>query len=169
MEGIRACVQIEGVVQGVGFRPFVYGLAKRHDLNGWVLNNEKGVTIEVEGAKGKVDEFLSGLSSPPPMATIEHAAVEYGPPLGYDGFEIRASTEGEGRVALIAPDIATCKDCLDELFDPRDRRFRYPFINCTNCGPRFTIIEDIPYDRGNTTMASFEMCGPCSREYHTPS
>jgi hydrogenase maturation protein HypF len=169
MEEIRACVKIEGIVQGVGFRPFVYGLAKQHDLRGWVLNDEKGVTIEVEGAKGKVDQFLSGLSSPPPVATIDRTAVQYGPPLGYDSFEIRASKEGEGRLALISPDIATCKDCLDELFDSGDRRFHYPFINCTNCGPRFTIIEDIPYDRDNTTMAPFRMCSPCTTEYHNPS
>jgi hydrogenase maturation protein HypF len=168
MEEIRACVQIEGIVQGVGFRPFVYGLAKRHDLKGWVLNDERGVTIEVEGAKGKVDEFLSGLASPPPVATIERTAVKYAPPLGYDSFNIRTSKEGEERLALISPDIATCKDCLHELFDPRDRRFQYPFINCTNCGPRFTIIEDIPYDRGNTTMAPFRMCSPCTAEYHDP-
>jgi hydrogenase maturation protein HypF len=168
MAEIRACVQIEGIVQGVGFRPFVYGLAKQHDLKGWVLNDERGVTIEVEGAKGKVDEFLSGLASPPPVATIERTAVEYRPPLGYDSFSIRTSKEGEERLALISPDIATCKDCLDELFDPHDRRFHYPFINCTNCGPRFTIIQDIPYDRGNTTMAPFRMCSPCTAEYHDP-
>jgi hydrogenase maturation protein HypF len=168
MEEIRACVHVEGVVQGVGFRPFVYSLALEHGLNGWVLNDEKGVTIEIEGERDNVDGFLSGLSSPPPIATIEKTAVEYQPPLGYRGFEIRVSKEGEERLALISPDIATCSDCLRELFDPKDRRFEYPFINCTNCGPRFTIIEDIPYDRFNTTMSPFNMCAPCSREYHDP-
>jgi len=168
MEDIRACVHIEGVVQGVGFRPFVYSLALKHGLKGWVLNDEKGVTIELEGKKDNVDRFLSGLSSPPPIATIEKTAVRYQPPLGYTHFEIRVSREGEERLALISPDIATCGDCLRELFDPRDRRFEYPFINCTNCGPRFTIIEDIPYDRSNTTMSPFSMCAPCSREYHDP-
>jgi len=168
MEEIRACVRVEGVVQGVGFRPFVYGLALGHDLKGWVLNDEKGVAMEIEGEKNKVEEFLSGLSSPPPIATIEKTAVSYLPPLGYSSFEIRDSKEGEERLALISPDIATCKDCLNELFNPQDRRFEYPFINCTNCGPRFTIIEDIPYDRRNTTMSPFVMCDPCNREYHNP-
>jgi len=168
MEAIRACVQIEGIVQGVGFRPFIYGLALEHDLKGWVLNDEKGVTIEVEGGKDRVDGFLSGLSFPPPLAMIEKTAILYLPPLGYNDFEIKSSKGGEERVALISPDVATCKDCLDELFDPHDRRFHYPFINCTNCGPRFTIIEDIPYDRDNTTMAPFMLCPLCSREYHDP-
>lgn len=169
MEEIRACVQIEGVVQGVGFRPFVYGLAHRHDLKGWVLNDEKGVTIEIEGEKDRVNGFLSGLSFPPPLATIEKTDIFYRPTLGYNDFEIRPSKESEERVALVSPDSATCKDCLNELFDPYDRRFHYPFINCTNCGPRFTIINDIPYDRDNTTMAPFRMCPPCSKEYHDPS
>jgi hydrogenase maturation protein HypF len=168
MEKIRACVHVEGVVQGVGFRPFVYGLALEHNLKGWVLNDEKGVTIEIEGKKDNVDGFLSGLSSPPPIAVIGKTAVRYQLPLGYTGFEIRVSKEGEERLALISPDIATCSDCLQELFNPQDRRFEYPFINCTSCGPRFTIIEDIPYDRANTTMSPFSMCALCSREYHDP-
>lgn len=169
MEAIRACIQIEGIVQGVGFRPFVYGLAQQHGLKGWVYNDERGVTIEVEGDRVRVKGFLSGLSSPPPLATIDKTEVSYLPPCGYKEFEIKVSREGEERLALISPDIATCKDCLNELFDPHDRRFHYPFINCTNCGPRFTIIEDIPYDRDNTTMAPFKMCPACSREYHDPS
>ncbi|MBW2039739.1 MAG: carbamoyltransferase HypF [Deltaproteobacteria bacterium] len=169
MGKIRVCVQIEGIVQGVGFRPFVYGLARRNDLKGWVLNDEKGVQIEVEGEKERVAGFLSELSSPPPLALIEGTTVNYLPPVGYQDFGIRGSMGGEERFALISPDIATCEDCLEELFDPKDRRFRYPFINCTNCGPRFTIIEDIPYDRDKTTMAPFKMCLLCSREYHNPS
>ncbi|UCC66631.1 MAG: carbamoyltransferase HypF, partial [Deltaproteobacteria bacterium] len=169
MEEIRVLIQIEGVVQGVGFRPFIYGIARRYDLKGWVLNDEKGVQIEVEGEKGGVDGFLSELSSPPPLALIERTTVDYLPPVGYEDFEIKGSIGGEERFALIPPDIATCNDCLEELSDPRDRRFRYPFTNCTNCGPRFTIIEDIPYDRDKTTMASFKMCPLCSREYHDPS
>ena len=168
MEEIRVCVQIEGVVQGVGFRPFIYGLAQQHDLKGWVLNDERGVTIEVEGEKDRVDGFLSGLSSSPPIAIIEKTSILHLPPFGYNDFEIRSSKEGTEKLALISPDIATCKDCLDELFDPQDRRFHYPFINCTNCGPRFTIIEGIPYDRKNTTMAPFMMCPLCSREYQDP-
>ncbi|RLB21841.1 MAG: carbamoyltransferase HypF [Deltaproteobacteria bacterium] len=169
MEAIRACVEIKGVVQGVGFRPFVYDLALENDLKGWVLNDEKGVTIEIEGKKDRVNKFLSGLSSPPPIARIEKTAILYLSPLGYNDFEIKKSKEGEGKLALISPDIATCKDCLNELFDPKDRRFRYPFINCTNCGPRFTIIANVPYDRDNTTMSSFTMCPACSSEYHSPS
>ncbi|UCG67487.1 MAG: carbamoyltransferase HypF, partial [Deltaproteobacteria bacterium] len=168
MEEIRASVQIAGIVQGVGFRPFVYGLARKHDLRGWVLNDEKGVTIEVEGEKNRVNGFISGLSSPPPVARIEKTAVQYLPPLGYHGFEIRRSEQGEERAALVSPDIATCRECLGELLDTGDRRFRYPFINCTNCGPRFTIVEDVPYDRVNTTMAPFEMCPLCNSEYHDP-
>jgi len=169
MEAIRACVQIKGVVQGVGFRPFVYDLALGNNLKGWVLNDEKGVTIEIEGEKQRVDKFLSGLSSPPPIARIEKTAVNYRLPLGYRDFEIKESHKGKEKYALISPDIATCDDCLKELFDPHDRRFHYPFINCTNCGPRFTIITTVPYDRDNTTMSPFIMCPDCKSEYHDPS
>jgi len=169
MEAIRACVQIKGVVQGVGFRPFVYDLALVNDLKGWVLNDEKGVTIEIEGKKERVDKFLSGLSSPPPIARIEKTAILYRSPLGYNDFEIKESEKGKEKRALISPDIATCKDCQKELFDPHDRRFHYPFINCTNCGPRFTIIMTVPYDRDNTTMSPFIMCPACRSEYHNPS
>ncbi len=169
MEEVRACVKMEGIVQGVGFRPFVYGLAQRHGLRGWVLNDERGVRIEAEGEKDKVHGFLSGLSSPPSLAMIIKTAVAYLPPLGYNSFEIRNSKEGEDRFAFISPDIAICNDCLEELFNPQDRRFNYPFINCTNCGPRFTIIKDIPYDRENTTMSGFRLCPSCSKEYNDPS
>lgn len=169
MGKIRAHVQIEGIVQGVGFRPFVYDRARRHGLTGWVLNDERGVQIEAEGEGKKVKSFLSALSSPPPLALVERMTVTNLSPAGYRDFEIRRSVRGEERFALIAPDIALCEDCRQELFDPGDRRFRYPFINCTNCGPRFTIIEDIPYDRDKTTMAPFAMCTPCSQEYHDPS
>lgn len=169
MGRIRAAVQIEGVVQGVGFRPFVYECAVRHGLAGWVRNDGRGVQIEVEGERARLVSFLSSLASPPPLARVIRQQVSYLPPVGYKGFEIRASTSGDGRLTLVSPDIATCEDCLRELFDPQDRRFRYPFINCTNCGPRFTIIEDIPYDRPKTTMAPFTMCPSCSREYHDPA
>ena len=164
----RLHILIQGIVQGVGFRPFVYGLASRHGLKGWVLNDERGVQIEVEGPEEEVERFLEGLHRPPPLARIESIRIEDLPPAGYEGFEIRESQKGEGRSTLISPDIATCDDCLRELFDPGDRRYRYPFINCTNCGPRFTIIRDIPYDRENTTMAPFRMCPDCLREYHDP-
>jgi len=168
MRKVRASVQAEGIVQGVGFRPFVYDLARRHELAGWVLNDERGVQIEIEGADEDVASFLSELSSPPPLAIVERTQVNYASPAGYTGFEIRESVGGEERLTLVSPDMALCEDCQRELFDPQDRRFRYPFINCTNCGPRFTIIEDIPYDRAKTTMAPFEMCPECSREYHDP-
>lgn len=169
MAQVRALIQIEGIVQGVGFRPFVYALARRHALAGWVLNDEKGVQIEVEGEEDRVTSLISALATPPPLAVVERQEVSYLPVAGYQGFEIRPSTSGEERLALISPDMTTCGDCLNELFDPDDRRFRYPFINCTNCGPRFTIIEDIPYDRAKTTMASFPMCPACNREYHDPA
>jgi hydrogenase maturation protein HypF len=169
MGRVRASVQTEGIVQGVGFRPFVYDLAVRHDLAGWVLNDERGVRIEVEGEADRVHSFISDLSCPPPLAVVERQQVTYIPPVGSTAFQIRESIAGEERFALISPDMALCEDCRQELFNPHDRRFRYPFINCTNCGPRFTIIEDIPYDRAKTTMASFEMCPDCSREYHDPA
>jgi hydrogenase maturation protein HypF len=169
MDKVRALVQIEGIVQGVGFRPFVYDRARLHDLAGWVCNDEHGVCIEVEGEEARVTSFLSALATPPPLARVEKTHVDYRPPIGYQGFEIRPSESSEERLALISPDTATCPACRCELFDPGDRRFRYPFINCTNCGPRFTIIQDIPYDRAATTMAPFAMCPACSREYHDPT
>jgi hydrogenase maturation protein HypF len=168
MTEVRAQIRIAGIVQGVGFRPFVYALAQRHALTGWVLNDEQGVQIEVEGDEARVAHFLDGLANPPPLAVVEHQQVSYLPAANYQGFEIRASTSGAERLALISPDITTCGDCRQELFNPADRRYRYPFINCTNCGPRFTIIKDIPYDRPKTTMATFKMCPACSREYHDP-
>jgi hydrogenase maturation protein HypF len=169
MAEVRAHIQIEGIVQGVGFRPFVYALARRHALAGWVLNDAKGVQIEVEGEEDGVTAFLFGISSPPVLAVVEKTTVNYFPPAGYQGFAIRESTGSDERLALISPDITICGDCRQELFNPDDRRYHYPFINCTNCGPRFTIIEDIPYDRAKTTMASFEMCPACNREYHDPA
>ncbi len=171
MEEIRACLRIKGIVQGVGFRPFVYGLAMQHKLNGWVLNDNKGVHIEVEGQRDRVCDFISGLSSPPPLARIEKTAIEYSTPHGYRKFEIKNSREGKKKSALISPDISVCNDCLVELFNPGDRRFRYPFINCTNCGPRFTIIQGqgIPYDRQNTTMSAFKLCTRCDAEYKDPA
>lgn len=166
------CVRltIKGIVQGVGFRPFVYNLAQRLGLRGWVLNDEHGVKVEIEGEEGVIERFLRALKNEaPPLARIEELWVEDRPLQGYPSFEIRRSERTKDRLVLISPDIATCDDCLRELFDPRDRRYRYPFINCTNCGPRFTIIRDVPYDRENTTMASFRMCPECLREYHDPT
>jgi len=157
------------VVQGVGFRPFVYQLALRHGLRGWVCNTSSGVTIEVEGAASRIDLFLAGIrSGPPPLSRIEEIQCECKEPRGYASFEIRASVPQEGAFQRISPDVATCDACKRELFDRRDRRYRYPFINCTHCGPRLTIIKDIPYDRPKTTMARFRMCPFCRREYEDP-
>jgi hydrogenase maturation protein HypF len=162
-------VSITGVVQGVGFRPFVYNLAERMGLNGWVINHSGGVTIEVEGPEPKVLAFINALEvEAPPLASIESVVTAPLPVRGFDDFEIRRSESQVGRYQLISPDVATCPDCLRELFDPEDRRYRYPFINCTNCGPRFTIIQDIPYDRPLTTMRVFPMCDDCRAEYEDP-
>jgi hydrogenase maturation protein HypF len=164
-----ARISVRGVVQGVGFRPFVYQLAVKHNLRGWVRNTSEDVKIEVEGVARDIDKFLSGLrEQAPPLALIEAIAAENGAPAGYERFEIKASIAQEGKYQLVSPDIATCPDCLREIFDPEDRRYRYPFTNCTNCGPRFTIIADIPYDRPNTTMKAFKMCPECQREYDDP-
>ncbi len=166
---IRCRLTVTGIVQGVGFRPFVYGLATRLGLGGWVRNTSSGVTIEVEGAPEQVNEFQVALRrDAPPLALIERVAADRLPPDGSTGFDIRESQPEPGAFQPISPDISICPDCLRELFDPQDRRYRYPFINCTNCGPRFTIIQDIPYDRPQTTMAPFEMCPDCAREYHDP-
>ncbi len=161
-------ISVRGVVQGVGFRPFIYRLAGEYCLKGWVVNTSSAVEIEVEGAEEEIEAFLRRVSlEAPPRARIE--AIDSGPgkPAGYAAFEIRESRSDAG-YQLISPDIATCGDCTAELFDPGDRRYRYPFTNCTNCGPRFTIIRDIPYDRQNTTMAPFRMCELCLREYEDP-
>ncbi|MBI5652687.1 MAG: carbamoyltransferase HypF [Chloroflexi bacterium] len=165
-------IHVTGVVQGVGFRPFVYQLATRAQLRGWVANTSSGVDIEVEGDRDALDAFVRALENQkPPLARIDsiHAQdVASNGDARFEGFEIRASVAQPGAFQPISPDIATCPDCLRELFDPRDRRYLYPFINCTNCGPRFTIIRDIPYDRPLTTMRDFKMCDDCAREYHDP-
>ncbi len=164
-----------GVVQGVGFRPFVYNLAEELSLRGWVLNSSSGVEIEAIGSNGVLDTFAERLlSEAPPLARIDDVRVSEIAPSSVrlpiaEGFAIRHSEAKPGDFQPISPDIAICDDCLRELFDPNDRRYRYPFINCTNCGPRFTIIEDIPYDRPNTTMAPFEMCPACRAEYEDPT
>ena len=162
-------ITITGVVQGVGFRPFVYNLAYEMGMTGWVLNHSGGVDIEIEGPAPVVAAFVVALrTQAPPLSHIETLEAEVVPPRGFETFEIRHSESQEGRYQLISPDVATCPDCLRELFDPQDRRYRYPFINCTNCGPRFTIIKDIPYDRPRTTMDVFPLCDDCRREYEDP-
>ncbi len=166
----RAVIGITGIVQGIGFRPFIYNLARSHSIRGWVLNNEKGVFIEAESADGNLDRFIQDIPKlAPPLARIESFDVKYLDPLGYATFEIRKSEEVREKFTLISPDVATCDPCLSELFSPQNFRYRYPFINCTLCGPRFTIIQDIPYDRHKTTMAPFVMCPACQKEYDDPS
>ncbi len=165
----RLCVEIRGAVQGVGFRPFVYRLAKELELKGFVINDTRGVYIEVEGERKRLEEFFVRLSmEKPPLARIHSINFSFSQPVGYSDFEIRESSERGQKEVFVLPDMATCEDCLRELFDPSDRRYLYPFINCTNCGPRFTIIEGLPYDRPNTTMKVFKMCKDCEREYHDP-
>nr|WP_189181236.1 carbamoyltransferase HypF [Microbispora rosea] len=163
-------VRVEGIVQGVGFRPFVYGLATRLGLAGLVGNDERGVFIEVEGGSAPVEQFLAALArDPPPLAVIERISTGPAPVTGRTAFVIAPSATGEGRRALVSPDVATCAACLRDLADPACRRHGYAFTNCTDCGPRFTIVRDVPYDRANTTMAGFRMCADCAREYHDPA
>jgi len=164
-----ARISVRGIVQGVGFRPFVYRLAAKHNLKGYVYNTSEDVKIEVEGELEAIKQFELELRiEAPPLAYIEGIAITHHPPIGYKNFEIRHSIAEEGKYQLISPDIATCQACLSELLNPSDRRYRYPFTNCTNCGPRFTIIEDIPYDRPETTMRYFQMCPQCQAEYENP-
>ena len=162
-------ISVRGVVQGVGFRPFVYQLAQKYNLRGWVCNTSGDVKIEVEGESDDLAQFLTELKEmPPPQAHIDSISVVEKPAVGYKQFEIRPSVARADEYQLISPDLATCDACKKELFDPTNRRYRYPFTNCTNCGPRFTIIEDIPYDRPRTTMRDFKMCPLCQEEYDNP-
>jgi len=165
----RLRVEIAGAVQGVGFRPFVYRLATELRLTGWVINDTRGVFIEAEGETARLEQFLQRLpAEAPSIARITHSAHTWLEPVDYAHFEIRHSVGDGARTTLILPDLATCADCSAELFDPTNRRYRYPFINCTNCGPRFTIIEALPYDRPNTTMRGFALCAACRQEYTDP-
>src|SRR5215208_5886593 len=168
MQGLH--VHITGIVQGVGFRPFVYSLATRLGLKGWVKNTSAGVEIEVDGETEPLDLFLQQLrNEAPPLSRIDEFSAAFHAANGFHSFEILHSEVVEGAFQPISPDVSICPDCLRELFDPNDRRYHYPFINCTNCGPRFTIIKDIPYDRPKTTMAGFPLCPDCEREYKDPS
>ena len=167
---MRTRARVEGVVQGVGFRPFVHRLAGELALDGFVLNDERGVLVEVQGAPERVEAFLARLrDDAPPLAIVERVLAEAVEPVAGTGFRIVESARGGRPSALVSADVATCEDCLRELFDPADRRHRYPFLNCTNCGPRFTIVTGIPYDRPNTTMAGFAMCDACRAEYEDPA
>lgn len=162
-------IKIRGIVQGVGFRPFVFRLAHRFELRGWVLNSSSSVIIHIEGKKEKLNEFIISLKKEKPApAVIDYISIEDTKFEGFERFEIKESIEVKDGFQPVSPDLATCDDCLRELFDSKDRRYLYPFINCTNCGPRFTIIEDIPYDREKTTMKFFKMCEDCEREYRDP-
>ena len=161
-------MRVTGTVQGVGFRPYVFRLASELGLGGWVLNDERGVLLEVEGEPAEVEAFARASGEPPPLAIVEGVISDEAPPTGETEFRIVASPAGGEAQALVAPDTATCEDCLAEIRDPEDRRYRYPFTNCTNCGPRFTIVRGVPYDRPLTTMAGFEMCDACRAEYEDP-
>lgn len=167
IHGVR--LKVAGVVQGVGFRPYVFRLAKELGIKGWVRNSATGVDIRAEGALGQLEQFRDRLiADRPPAALIERVEVLPEPAVGYREFEIRASNSGE-KHAGISPDIATCSQCLSELFDPSNHRYRYPFINCSHCGPRFSILNGLPYDRARTTMQSFIMCARCQAEYGDPT
>ncbi len=167
---VRRDVRVEGVVQGVGYRPFVYALATGLGLAGRVGNDLHGVFIEVEGPAATVEDFVAALErDAPPLAAVERVTAVPAPPAGLAGFTIVESDGHGARHTLVSADSATCEDCLRELADPDDRRFGYPFVNCTNCGPRFTIVRDVPYDRPLTTMAGFAMCAECAAEYHDPA
>jgi hydrogenase maturation protein HypF len=166
---IRIGISLTGLVQGVGFRPHVYRLARNLHLCGWVINTSRGVTIELEGEQKSVDQFLPLLESElPPHATILSKSIESLDAIGEKDFRIKESQLTEEIVPLILPDIAVCPECLEEMFDPANRRYRYPFINCTHCGPRFSIVQSLPYDRPNTTMSAFQQCTECLREYENP-
>jgi hydrogenase maturation protein HypF len=162
-------IKVSGIVQGVGFRPFVFTLADRLGLTGWVKNTSSGVEIELDGSPQSLEQFLRSLSDDlPTLARIDKITYKFHPSLGYTQFEIHSSQSLSGQFQPIPPDMGICVDCQYELFDPSNRRFRYPFINCTNCGPRFSIIRDIPYDRPLTSMSGFPLCVDCNREYNNP-
>jgi hydrogenase maturation protein HypF len=165
----RMHIAIRGAVQGVGFRPFVYRLASELKLAGWIKNSLQGVFIEIEGETRDLETFLFRLQQEKPsLSFIQSLEFSYLDPLNFRSFEIRASEQSGPKSTLILPDIATCPACLSEIFDPENRRYRYPFTNCTHCGPRFSIIRSLPYDRPNTSMKSFDMCSDCRCEYGDP-
>jgi hydrogenase maturation protein HypF len=169
VESLRLRVAIRGAVQGVGFRPFIYRLATELGLAGWVNNSPQGVFIEVEGGRGELKSFLLRIEREKPLRSfIQSLESSFLDPKGFTGFEIRESYSAGEKTAFVLPDIAVCPDCLNDISDLNNRRYRYPFTNCTNCGPRFSIIESLPYDRANTTMKKFAMCAECAEEYENP-
>jgi hydrogenase maturation protein HypF len=160
-------IKVQGAVQGVGFRPFVCRLARANSLFGWVLNGEEGVEIFLEGADQSFLEFMNRLTqAPPPAAQIAKIEVLNREPAGLRDFAIRESTRNNRPTVRILADLPVCDECVRELFDPADRRYHYPYINCTMCGPRFTVIQALPYDRPNTTMQAWPLCPACDAEYH---
>ena len=165
----RKLIRVQGIVQGVGFRPFIYRLAKQYNLAGYVLNDSEGVLIEVQGED--LNEFIADIKRLAPPASFIAELDYHDLPInfGEQDFVIKPSPEAIERETLISPDLAICEDCKREILDSKDRRFRYAFTNCTNCGPRFSIVQDIPYDRKNTTMKNFIMCAKCQAEYDNPS
>ena len=166
---MRVRLALRGAVQGVGFRPFVHRLATELSLTGWVNNSPQGVFVEAESPRPALEQFLRRLEAEkPPRSFIQSMETTWLDAVGFNQFEIRASEAGGEKIALVLPDIATCPECLREVFNPKNRRFGYPFTNCTNCGPRFSIIESLPYDRANTSMKSFAMCPACRKEYDNP-
>jgi hydrogenase maturation protein HypF len=166
----RRQIHIHGIVQGVGFRPFVFNLARRIGLTGYVLNSSAGVVIEAEGPDAELEQFVRALNhEAPPLSQIEDVSVSVLTAAGYTGFEIRESLDEPGKLVPVSPDVSTCEDCVADFRTPGNRRYGYPFTNCTNCGPRYTITRKIPYDRPLTTMACFVMCERCLREYEDPA
>ena len=163
-------IEVNGIVQGVGFRPFVYNLAHQYGLKGEVANTAAGVSIHIEGPPERIKAFEADLAAKcPPLAHVVEIAGRSEPLKPFADFRI-VKSRGQAQMAtLISPDVSICDDCLRELFDPQDRRYLYPFINCTNCGPRYTIIDDIPYDRPRTSMRHFKMCAACQAEYDDPT
>ncbi|MGL6135652.1 MAG: acylphosphatase, partial [Planktothrix sp.] len=167
----RLHLTLQGTIQGVGFRPFIYRLATELNLTGWVNNSVQGVCIEVEGFREVLEQFQYRiLKEKPPQSEIETLDAVWLPTVGYSQFEIHASepTNNREKSAIVLPDLSTCSDCLQDILDPENRRYQYPFTNCTNCGPRYSIIRDLPYDRNHTTMATFIMCSDCQNEYNYP-
>ena len=170
MPVINKRLHITGIVQGVGFRPTVFNLAQRYSLTGWVLNNAHGVEIELRGSEQNVQAVIQDLrQNPPPLSVIDSFTVEDAPDQAFTEFQIRHSVDDPSDFLPVSPDLNICPDCRRELFDSSDRRYRYPFINCTNCGPRFSIVTGIPYDRPNTSMAGFSLCPDCAEEYQDPA
>src|SRR5262245_32877910 len=166
---LRLRLRIRGAVQGVGFRPFVYRLATELGLSGWVNNSAQGVVVEVEGSPEVLTTFQQRLErEKPPHAVIDSLEPAYFDPAGYTSFEIRASEDAGAKAAIVRADLATCSECLRDISDPANCRYRYPFTNCTHCGPRYSIIEALPYDRPRTTMRGFVMCPACRAEYDDP-